>query len=159
LSVNQAKGDIMNYQLALKRLANHANMPIDNEIAPNESLIFNLWQSTRTSNTSDIKELAQDVIRCLESVNKFVSFSASQNDQVPLQGTDRQLALIVSTIIDGCQEYSLLWEHRSSLSDENKQTLKHIVWRISHAWCGVLHGDIDSLQDYVDLDEQIKYTS
>ena len=59
----------MNYQHAVDRLWNHSNLP-KSFSSENESLIFCLYIAERNNQPPQITSLVEDVIHCLELVNK-----------------------------------------------------------------------------------------
>lgn len=142
----------MDYTEALKRLANHANMPIDETVPAEQGLLFALWQATRMAELCEIEDRVADVISCFEAVNAHLNTETPDGSARTPEGIPRDLALVVGVLIAGCQEYALLREAGPLFSREECRELNRAVWTIAQSWCAVLHGDIDSI--YEDLENQ-----
>jgi hypothetical protein len=145
----------MDYLEAIKRLANHANIPRDDSIAPSESMTFNLWAANKNSIFFNVEEFKKDIILCLEAVNRHV------NGEIPSKTTskkeiDRHIVLCVCLIVAYAQEYALFWRKSSRFKQIEIDRLYMLSWEISQAWCAVLHGDIDSLEDGILLEKKTK---
>ncbi len=140
----------MDYTEALKRLANHANTPMDEVVPPEQSLLFALWQATRTATLCKIEDRVADVVSCFEAVNARLNTETPAASTLAPVDIPRDLTLVVGTLIAGCQEYALLWQARSLFSDEERRELNRAVWTIAQSWCAVLHGDTDDIDEYLE---------
>lgn len=140
----------------LDRLANHANVLDDPAIPAEKSIVFNLWQANRSGHRPPIEELCRDVLNCLENANTLVNGSSPSSRTVKRSEIDPSLVYTISTIIDCCQEYSLLWEKRSKFDEKTRMLLRESIWQITHGWCALLAGDIDSIIEYVIVQGKLK---
>lgn len=144
----------MNYEEALKRLANHANMPSSDEYSPSESLVYRLWESERTGTTPQIAEAYSDVITCLEVVNKHLNGAQpSASSELPML-LDSSLVYTLAVLLHSGWEYYVRWNRDQRYGPELLRDLALTCWAISCAWCGVLAGDIDSLSEDILLQRQ-----
>ena len=145
----------MDYSEAIKRIANHANKPMDDDIAPEESLVFNLWQANRDKIFPSIDKLVRDILNCLEIVNLYLNGSnpsSTSNKKIP----DFELVMSISLIITAIQEYELIWQKRLLFEENELKIIRLALWKISQAWCAVLHGDIDSIENELHLQRETK---
>lgn len=140
----------MDYDQALKRLTNHANLP--NELPEEESLGYALWQIERTGQPSKITELCDDVIECLEVINVCINGSVpSETFKPAIDGklaysVDGQLAYSVACIITSAITALAICSERGQYDPSFIEELRIVGWKIAVAWECVLAGDIDSLR-------------
>jgi len=141
----------MDYQSALARLWNHANMPAREvaDTATEDSFVYKLFKCHADNTEFDIAPYVNDIINCLESVNTGVNGETPSETPIPRPPVDRGLALAISTIINDGWQYHLLWESGDRLRMGFREQLARALWTISCAWVLVLHGDIDSIREYI----------
>lgn len=146
----------MNDLTIIDRLAYHANMLDDPAIRPENGIVFSLWKANRSGNRPPIEDLCRDVLNCLESANTLVNSPIPSSEIGIRSEIDSNLTYAVSTIIDSCQEYNLLWERHSTFDEKTRRTLREATWKISHGWCAILAGDIDSIIEHVSIQGKLK---
>lgn len=139
----------MEYELAYKKLANHANLT--DQMLEEESLVFNLWQSVRMEHLPKLESLRDDVLDCFEVVNKSINGDEPSTSFSKSSVIDIKLTLAATSIIEGCVEYSLIWDKRTLYTDEARNLLRETTWLLLCGWNAVLHGDIDSITEHVQL--------
>lgn len=133
----------MDYDQALKKLVNHANLP--NELSEEESLGYALWQIQRTGQPSNITELSEDVIECLEVANVCINGSVP-SETFRQAEIDSQLAYSVACIITSAITALAICSERGQYDPSFIEELRIVGWKIAVAWECVLAGDIDSLR-------------
>jgi hypothetical protein len=135
----------MNYQQAVNRLWNHSNLP-KSFSSESESLIFCLYKAERNNQPPQIASLVEDVIQCLEFVNKELN---GPNPSETFGRTNpavlEQVSYPISGIIYGILRHYRIWKQTSLFDKNNLDTLLDAVLKISYAWDQVLAGDIDDL--------------
>ncbi len=145
----------MNYEQALRRLSHHANLT-DAEEEGWPSLVGILFEAKRAGVVPDLREPADDLISCLDVVNRHVngetpSASAGADRE---RRIDRRLTYAVAAVITSGVEH-FLWLVDNPATDTSSALLAmgKELWRVSCAWEAVLAGDIDSLAEHVELEE------
>jgi hypothetical protein len=142
----------MNYQHAVDRLWNHSDLP-KSFSSENESLIFCLYKAERNNQPPQIASLVEDVIHCLELVNKELN---GPNPSETFRRTNpavlEQVSYPISGIIYGIMRHYRSWK-QSGLFDRNiLDALLDAVLKISYAWDQVLAGDIDDILEGLDIE-------
>jgi hypothetical protein len=138
----------MDYSHALQRLRNHA-IVAGSTFSETESFVFALWQAERESRTPDIRILCDDILSCLEVVNRELNTQhPSENISGKAKDLPRFLVADLSAIL------SVGWRNASSnlkLSKTFRDELASVLMKIGIAWDAVLAGDIDCIREEVDL--------
>lgn len=145
----------MDYFEALKKLANHANRPMDEDIPPEESMVFNLWLANKSKNFPDVKKMTTSVVNSLEVVNYYINGDRPSNS-FNKGILERGLVFSISEIVSSIQEYALIWQGNGQFEKGRILTLINSSWVISRAWCAVLNGDIDSIEEEIKLEKKTK---
>jgi hypothetical protein len=139
----------MDFVEASNRLWNHANYP--GEKGPyEESLLGQLWESGRQNAKLDFGPLVENVLQCLESVNRETNGPHPQQVGGKWERFPRSLVETVAVIVHECNQYALEWEREGKFDSSYIADLRLSAWRISCAWCNVLAGDFDSIAQGVD---------
>ena len=140
----------MDWQTAVRRLQNHANLP--RQGAEAESLVFVLSAANRGTDSPNLSAQAEDVLRCLVVVNKALNDSKSI-DEDSLRATGYAIAGILSSSL----EYTLRWREKGRFNESVLRDLEHAAWRIACAWEQVLAGDIEDLMEDLALEEAARF--
>jgi len=144
----------MDYQSALAKLWNHANMPTRElaEATAEGSFVYKLYKCNNDRHPFNLIVYVNDMIDCLEAINKELNGETPADNPAPRPPVDRGVALAVSSVIHDGWKYHLIWESRNFLHKGSRDQLAQALWAISCAWVLVLHGDIDSIRDYVEYE-------
>jgi hypothetical protein len=143
---------MLSYEQALQKLSHHANL-IEAEEEDWSSFVGALFEAKRAGVVSDLREPTDDLICCLDTVNRYVNGktpSASVNGDED-QPIDRRAAYAVACTISSGAEYFLWLMHNATADISSTLAMGENLWRISCAWEAVLAGDIDSLPNHLEL--------
>jgi len=141
----------MDYQQAINRLINHANVSEKTDISEDESLVYHLWASTRLKKKPIIAPLRKDLIRCLQAINVQINGEKPSETLASIRSIDEELVVIVSEIIHSCLDFCVIWTKRDLFDEQTRWELQITTWMISFAWNAILAGDID------DIEQEINY--
>jgi hypothetical protein len=137
----------VNYDEALQRLRNHANLPGSGP--DNESLGLAVWYISRERPTLEVlARLFDDVVQCLECVNLALNGpvpSETPNSHKQLH-VDRWLAYAVASLLD-----ILIKSLNRDLGPQQYDIILSMTKSVSIAWTCVLAGDVDQLATHVNL--------
>jgi hypothetical protein len=140
------------YENAIERLANHANLLIRNgEAKDDESLLYHLWLASRQRSQPRL-DLMSDVVQCLFVLNSHFNGPDpdhavdSRSEHVP----DR-VTYAVANIISACLGVYRQWLSKRSFSDDVLAALLTGTHQIVYAWEQFLAGDITDLLDGFEL--------
>jgi hypothetical protein len=143
---------MLSYEQALEKLSHHANLT-DAEEEGWSSFVGALFRAKRVGVISDIREPTEDLISCLDVVNRQINGqtpSASVNGE-KYQRIERRAAYAVACTINSGVEYFLWLVDNAAADGSAALAMGQNLWRISCAWEAVLAGDIDSLPEHLEL--------
>jgi hypothetical protein len=146
----------MKYEQAYARLLNHGNLTgrDPRSAEDEESFLFALWKAGRDESVPVLGHLYDDLLSCLEVVNRHV------NEEAPSEGKagrrrplDNQLINAMWYLLHYGWEQYRRWERAGAFDQATRDGIALTLWRISTAWGAVLDGDIDSLAEHVRNEE------
>jgi hypothetical protein len=141
----------MTYADAVLRLVNHANLP-GGELPMEESLLGALWIASQGRPPPDIDPLVNDVIACLEVVNRELNGPIpSETIERVSEGVIVRVAYPISLIVDGLLQSNRRTDGTPS-GGVNCEGAIEAAFRINFAWCQVLAGDIDDIREEIRLE-------
>ena len=141
----------MNYQQAINRLINHANISEKTDLSEDESLVYHLWTSTRLRRRPIIAPLRRDILHCLQTINIQINGHKPSKTMMPTRSIDEELVVIISDIIHSCINFCVIWTKKELFDEQTRWELQLTTWMISFAWNAILAGDID------DIEQEIHY--
>jgi hypothetical protein len=141
----------VNYQEAVNRLWNHANLP-EKDLKPEESFIYTAWQAARTKSPQNFQPLYEDILSCLAAVNLALNgptpSESIQTDQPPVDG---KLCYSVSGILSAGWSDYFSWSQKRIFPTDFLDEFAGMLVRIGIAWDLVLAGDMDNLPEDTEL--------
>lgn len=138
----------MNFEHALARLRNHANM--DARLPEAESFLFALWQSERQGQSPKLQPLFDDIIECLEVVNvAFNTKTPSETIAGKVESLPRPLVADVSVILSEGWAYHCRWTCNHRFDPDVLRDCATALAQIGIAWNAVLAGDIDNVREQI----------
>ena len=146
---------LVDYEQALRRLSHHANLTEAEGEGPS-SFVGLLFEARTAGVVPDLREPTEDLISCLDVVNRHIngetpsaSVGADKERRI-----DRRLTYAVAAVITSGVEH-FLWSLDDPATDTSSAlAMGKDLWRVSCAWEAVVAGDIDSLSEHVELEEQ-----
>lgn len=148
----------MDFESSRKRLLNHANLTYGLiDAVDEESLLFVLFNADKSKlPPTELLPITQDIINCLEAVNKKWNGAVPSNTSDGDKELERHLVFAVSQIIHSCWEYFRQWQESKLFEAEILNQLSFTAWSISSAWMAVLAGDIDSIAEEVEFESMAR---
>lgn len=147
----------MDYLQALQKLRNHANMPGTN-LPESESFLFALWQAGRQLRIPELEPLFDDIIACLEIVNRAVNTEhPSDNIAGKLEALPRSLVGDISFILSDGWHYYRRWSASKQFTESFRTQFGVMLVQLGIAWIAVLDGDIDDIRDHVRIEFQARH--
>jgi len=146
----------MDYQQAINRLINHANISDKIDLPEEESLVYHLWISTISGMEPTIAPLRKDVIRCLQEINLQINGSTPSDTITSIRSVDEELVIIVSDLIHSCIDFYATWTKRGLFDEQTRWELQITAWMISYAWGAILAGDIDDIEQEMNYALEVK---
>ena len=140
----------MDWQTALRRLQNHANLPGDG--AEHESFVFALFAADRESKSPDLAPFGEDVLSCLVVINAALNASKS----IAEDGL-RSVAYSLAAILSSSLEYVRRWRDQGRFDESTLRDVELRVWRIAVAWEQVLAGDVEDILDNLAVEERARF--
>ena len=139
----------MDYSQALTKLRNHANAA-GSTLPEGESFLFTLWQAGRQSRVPELRDLFNDILACLETVNHALN-TEHPSDTVAgkAEALPRSLVADVSEILSTGWRYFWQWSSSQQFSESFRTELAVMLVQIGIAWDAVLAGDIDDIREHV----------
>ena len=142
----------MQFEEATARLQNHSNAP--SHLPEESSFLSALWRIENTRTPADLTPLYEDILDCLEVVNKALNGAVPSEVEGSAKSAaiNRWLANSVTYILHrGWTDY-YLWRQESAFGPSFLDGLFQMLWGVSCAWGAVLDGDIDSLREHIQLE-------
>jgi hypothetical protein len=144
----------VNYDEALARLWNHANLPEKSATpGPEESFLATAWKVQQTKTPRDFEQPYQDILKCLQavnlSINGLVPSESIRPDPVPVDPT---LCYCMSGILTTGWSHHCKWSQKEIFSKDFLDKFASILVRIGIAWDLVLAGDMDDIPKDTELE-------
>ena len=137
----------MDYSDALKKLRNHANSP-GSGLPESESFLFALWQAERQSCIPELRNLFDDILDCLETVNHELNTKQpSENIGGKAEAFPRSLVADVSGILSVSWRNYWQWSSSQQFTESFRTEFAVMLVQIGIAWDAVLAGDIDDIRE------------
>jgi hypothetical protein len=140
----------MDWQTAVKRLQNHANLP--GQGTEHESFVFALYTADRGTEPPKLAPHLEDVLRCLVVLNKELNAPNSID-----KDSRREAAYGVAGILSSSLEYTLRWREKGRFDESVLKDLELAAWRIALVWEQVLAGDVEDLMEDLALEEAARF--
>jgi hypothetical protein len=140
----------MDWQTALRRLQNHANLP--GYGAEHESFVFALFMANRESRPPNLGALSEDVLRCLGIINAALNTTKSISED-----SFRSAAYALAVLLSSSLEYTRRWREQGRFDESTVGDLDRRAWRIALAWEQVLAGDIQDLKKDLAFEEAARF--
>ena len=143
----------MDYDEALKRINNHANLPDCEDPMPDaDSFLFQLWNANRTGEALELESPCEDVIDCLIAANvELNGETPSETSGYQIESVIREFAYPVTSIMSRGWQYYLDWTEAEKFTAEYRNQLAEQLVRLNFTWEQVLAGDIDDLRSEYEL--------
>jgi hypothetical protein len=146
------------YQEALNRLWNHANLP-ERGLKPEDSFIYVAWQSEKTKSPQEFQRLYEDILSCLAVVNSSLNGPVpSETVAASSRPIDRTLCYCISGILSAGWRHYFQWRRRGLFDVEFIDIFGSMLLRIGIAWDQALAGDIDDLVEDAEREFAIDQT-
>jgi hypothetical protein len=125
----------VNYDEALVRLWNHANLPEKTGTpGPEESFLATAWKVQQTKTPQDFQQLYQDILNCLQAVNLSLNgLVPSESIRRPPAPVDATLCYCLSSILAEGWSYHFRWSQKEILANDFLDKFASILVRISIA--------------------------
>jgi hypothetical protein len=139
----------VDYQEALARLANHANIPDKGTtLKPEDSFLYIAWQANQTKSPQDFRPLYSDILSCLGAVNLALNGpTPSESIQTNPPPVDAKLCYSISGILSGGWSDHFKWSQKRMFSQDFLDEFASLLVRIGIAWDLVLAGDMDNIPE------------
>ena len=142
----------MDYQEALTRLANHANMP-EKGARPEDSFLYTAWQANQTKSPQDFRPLYDHILSCLGAVNLALNGpTPSESIQTKQSPVDAKLCYSISGILSGGWSDHFKWSQKRTFPQDFLDEFASLLVRIGIAWDLLLAGDMDNIPEDTELE-------
>src|SRR4051794_34447528 len=114
------------YELAIEKLANHANLPIRarEESLRGESLLYHLWVADRDRNPPQLARFFDDILDCFAVLNTRLNGPDPNIRKGPRsEPVPEDVAYSVACILEACLEYYGKWSENHFLQGESLRAM------------------------------------
>ena len=142
----------MEYQDAIDKLWNHANLP-EKGLKREDSFLFTAWQAEQTKSPQNFQRLYEDILSCLAAINTHLNGPVpSETIRKSPRAIDSALCYYMSRILSGGWSDHFKWSQKGAFPKEFLDDFASILVRIGIAWDLVLAGDMDNIPEDTELE-------
>lgn len=142
----------MEYQDAIDKLWNHANLP-EKGLKREDSFLFTAWQAEQTKSPQNFQRLYEDMLSCLAVINIQLNgpipSETISKDPRPI---DSALCYSMSSILSGGWSDHFKWSQKQIFPEDFLNEFASMLVRIGIAWDLVLAGDMDNIPEDTELE-------
>jgi hypothetical protein len=146
------------YQAALDKLWNHANLP-EKGLKREDSFLFTAWKVEQTKSLQDFQRLYEGILSCLAVINVQLNGSVpSETISKTPRPIDSALCYSMSGILSGGWSDHFKWSKKSAFPQDFLDEFASMLVRIGIAWDLVLAGDMDNIPEDTEREFRMQQT-